>query len=256
MMFLILKIFIYLCVALGMGGGAGWLIRHIAAQKEIEALQRNLQDAKTKVPKLESTLRARDERIKSLTSSKAEQEEALKGTRVQDEQVARQLREKDLELQRLKNRLDALQQQAQGDDPLIAGDALLPSAANDDLVAHDAAMAPATAAATGSALNTADDGDSDNALISGLHNEIERLKEEMATTRIQLEVAQSDNSLQQEIDELTDRLRQKAEDYERLRKALQQEQRKVAELERERELQNRSLKVLHQQLEMVRDARS
>ncbi len=40
MMFLILKIFVYLCVALAMGGGAGWLLRHLAAQKEIEALQR------------------------------------------------------------------------------------------------------------------------------------------------------------------------------------------------------------------------
>ena len=260
MMFLILKIFIYLCVALIMGGGAGWLLRHLAAQKEVEALQRSLQDSKAKVPQLESMLRARDERIKTLSNSKADQDEALKGSRIQDEQAARTLREKDLEIQRLRNRLDAMQQSS-GDNQLIAGE-MLPeaAAAGDDVESVLGVRQSATlikdSAADDDGSSSDLDGDADNALIAGLHSEIERLKEEIATTRIQLEVAQSDDGMQQEINDLTNRLRQKAEDYERLQKALQQEQRKVIELERERELQNKSLKVLHQQLEVVRDARS
>ena len=270
MMFLILKIFVYLCVALAMGGGAGWLLRHLAAQKEIEALQRSLQDSMAKVPKLESMVRARDERIKSLSNAQAEQDEAMKGSRVQDEQAARTLKEKDLEITRLQNRLDAMQQ-APGEDQLIAGDMLHDAAPANDSVesvlgvrqsaqeVQDQVL-PGTEDLLGEessgAAESELDADVDNTLIAGLHSEIERLKEEIATTRIQLEVAQSDDGMQQEIADLTNRLRQKAEDYERLQKALQQEQRKVAELERERELQNKSLKVLHQQLEMVRDARS
>ncbi len=232
MMFLILKIFLYLCVALMMGGAAGWLLRHINAQKELEELQRNLADSKTKVPKLESLLRAKEERIRALSTAQSERDEASKGTRVQDEQAARALREKEMEVQRLKNRIEVLER-AEGNEPLIAADSLVDaeSSADDETVEQDV----------------------DNALISQLHQEIERLKEEVASTQIQLEVARSDKGMEKEVAELTTRLRQKAEDYERLQKSLQQEQRKVAELERERELQNRSLKVLHQQLEMVRD---
>ncbi|MFK7915377.1 MAG: hypothetical protein AB8B93_15795 [Pseudomonadales bacterium] len=267
MMFLILKIFVYLCVAMAMGGGAGWLLRHLAAQKETEALQRSLQDSMAKVPKLESMVRARDERIKGLTNAQAEQDEAMKGSRVQDEQAARTLKEKDLEITRLQNRLDAMQQ-TPGEDQLIAGDLLQDVAPANDTDTVESVLgvrqsaqavqddASAVVAQADQDLDQELDGDVDNTLIAGLHNEIERLKEEIATTRIQLEVAQSDDGMQQEIGDLTNRLRQKAEDYDRLQKALQQEQRKVAELERERELQNKSLKVLHQQLEMVRDARS
>lgn len=250
MMFLILKIFVYLCVALGMGGGAGWLLRHLAAQKELEEMQRSLQESMAKVPKLESMVRARDERIKSLSNAQADQDEALKGSRVQDEQAARTLREKDLEIARLQSRIETMQR-TEGEDPLIAGEALH----NDDLL--EIGLDPEPQAASDSQEDSAEDvdTDADNALIAGLHAEIERLKEEIATTRIQLEVAQSDDGQRQEIADLTNRLRQKAEDYERLQKALRQEERKVSELERERELQNRSLKVLHQQLEMVREAR-
>ncbi|MGI9323876.1 MAG: hypothetical protein ACR2PZ_01560 [Pseudomonadales bacterium] len=232
MMFLILKIFLYLCVALAMGGAAGWLLRHINAQKELEELQRRLADSKTKVPKLESLLRAKEERIRALSAAQSERDEAMKGTRVQDEQAARALREKDMEVARLKNRIEVLER-AEGHEPLVDAEALVSSEPEADAQVTDS--------------------DSDNTLIAQLHVEIERLKEEVASTKIQLEVARSDQGMEKEVAELTSRLRQKAEDYDRLQKTLQQEQRKVVELERERELQNRSLKVLHQQLEVVRD---
>ena len=56
-----------------------------------------------------------------------------------------------------------------------------------------------------------------------------------------------------QVQELEARLRQQAQDFERLSKSLEQERRKVAELERERVLQHKSLQVLHQQIELERD---
>jgi chromosome segregation ATPase len=57
--------------------------------------------------------------------------------------------------------------------------------------------------------------------------------------------------LRSEVHELESRLRQTSADQDRLSKALEQEKRAVAELRGERELQNRSLQVLHQQLELA-----
>ena len=53
--------------------------------------------------------------------------------------------------------------------------------------------------------------------------------------------------------DLEARLKQKAEEYDRLARSLEAEQRRVTELERERELQNKSLRVLHQQLELAKE---
>lgn len=236
MIFLILKIFVYLVIALVMGGAAGFLLRHLQAQKETEETTRQLQDAKSKVPQLESLLRARDERIRQLSKNHSEQSEAAKGSRMQDEQHARALREKDMELQRLRARLQSVEQNKS--DGLIDGELL--------------AAGPVAAAAT----QPDPTSETDDVLIAELHLEVDRLKEELSSAAIRLEVAQNDGTLEQELEELRVRLRQKAEDYERLQQQLDHEQRKVSELERERELQNKSLKVLHQQLEMARGAQS
>ncbi len=257
MMFLILKIFVYLVIALLLGGAAGFLLRQLKAQSEAEELQRNLQDAKSKIPQLESLLRARDERIRQLSKSAEAHSEATKGSRVQDEEHARQLREKDMELQRLRSRVTALEQEQSGG--LIDGAMLVPAEPSTPQAAaepaqHAAAEStpPTSAADAGTDEQAAE---TDDVLIVGLHQEIERLKEELASAAIALEVAQDKGALEQELRELRARLRQKAEDYERLQGQLEHEQRKVAELERERELQNKSLKVLHQQLEMAREAK-
>jgi hypothetical protein len=44
-------------------------------------------------------------------------------------------------------------------------------------------------------------------------------------------------------------------ELERAKRALRNEQRRVTELERQRELQNRTLQALHQQLEMAKESR-
>jgi len=85
-----------------------------------------------------------------------------------------------------------------------------------------------------------------------LSERIEILEGELLDCQHQLSLAQQDSGLSSEVTELTNRLRQKAQDFDRLNRQLDAERRKVSELERERELQNKSLQVLHQQLEMER----
>ena len=76
MTYLIVKIFIYLLLAGGIGFAAGWLFRNFESQKKEERAQRAINDAKSKVPQLESMLRGRDEQIQKLKSeSKARRAE-------------------------------------------------------------------------------------------------------------------------------------------------------------------------------------
>jgi len=93
--------------------------------------------------------------------------------------------------------------------------------------------------------------DASNNLITALHAEIARLRQELHTRNAvnpkqaeQLELANK---------ELEGRLIRKLSEVDRLEQALAAEERRVRELERERELQNKSLHVLHQQLEMERE---
>lgn len=235
MIYLILKIFVYLALALMVGGAAGWLLRHFVAQKREEQLQLDLADSRTKVPQLESQIRARDEKIRQLTRQRDEQLGDEQGSRVQDEQLSRQLREQELEIQRLKGQLAEAQQAAA--DGLIAGEALIHGDRDDSAVPGE----------------EHEDGVSDE-LLASLHKQIEQQKEELAATRIQLELAGAQQDYQREAEELSQRLRQRAMEQERLQEAVEREKKRVLELERERELQARSLKVLHQQLELARES--
>lgn len=89
---------------------------------------------------------------------------------------------------------------------------------------------------------------SDN-LIRALHRENTRLRvaaeESSATPR-------SVAALELTVKDLEGRLVRKMAEIDRLQQALAGEERKIRDLERERDLQNKSLHVLHQQLEMER----
>jgi IMP dehydrogenase/GMP reductase len=61
--YLIFKMFVYLILAGGIGGPAGWLLRNLQAQQSEEKARRVVTDAKSKVPQLESLLRGRDEQV-------------------------------------------------------------------------------------------------------------------------------------------------------------------------------------------------
>ena len=98
--------------------------------------------------------------------------------------------------------------------------------------------------------NAIDDGS--DRIIAELSAEITRLKAEAADAAA-AGAATNDDELGRQVVELELRLRQKAQEHERVQRQLEQERRKVQELERERELQNRSLQVLHQQLEVERE---
>ena len=66
MIYLILKMAVYLLVALATGAGAGWLARNFAAQKREDELHRQLNELKAKLPQHESLMRARDEQLQGL----------------------------------------------------------------------------------------------------------------------------------------------------------------------------------------------
>jgi hypothetical protein len=90
-----------------------------------------------------------------------------------------------------------------------------------------------------------------NNLITALHTEIARLRQELQNKNVvnpkQAEALELANK------ELEGRLIRKLSEVDRLEQALVAEERRFRELERERELQNKSLHVLHQQLEMERE---
>ncbi len=88
-------------------------------------------------------------------------------------------------------------------------------------------------------------------LITALHNEVSRLREELL--RLETEPGRAAVDVERTVKELEARLVRKASELDRLEQALSGEERKVRELERERDLQNKSLHVLHQQLELERE---
>ena len=66
MIYLIMKMFVYLAVALLAGFGAGWLMRNLMAGKKEEEMQRTLSETKSRLPQFESLMRSRDEQMKTL----------------------------------------------------------------------------------------------------------------------------------------------------------------------------------------------
>ncbi len=90
-----------------------------------------------------------------------------------------------------------------------------------------------------------------NNLITALHTEIARLRQELQQ-RSTVQPKQS-AALELANKELEGRLVRKLSEVDRLEQALAAEERRIRELERERDLQNKSLHVLHQQLEMERE---
>ena len=179
MIFLILKIFVYLLLALAAGIGAGWLLRHMAATKQEEDMQRTLADARARVPQFESLIRSRDEQIKRLKEELRDKDVRINGLVDDVREAELSLKDRDRELKAVTARQETL---------------------------IDTAEAPVDPGAT------------------------EDLKAELEA-----------------------RLEQKTEEYERLARSLEDEQRRIAELERERALQNQSLRVLHQQLELAEE---
>ncbi len=223
MIFLIFKIFVYLLLAALIGGAAGWLIRNLQAQKTDENAARAVNDAKAKLPQLESLLRGRDEQITKLKEQMAEAKTQLNEQTQEARAMEQKLREQERETRRLQQTADA-QQIAEGGGGFDVEDM--------------------------------DQSGDTNTLITELSSEIARLKAQLAD-RPKLAAVDADETMMQvEMDSLRAKLKNAERELARLQSELAHEQGKVTELERERELQNKSLQVLHQQLELARSQRT
>ena len=222
MTFLIVKILAYLVTAGVIGFAAGWLFRNLQGQKVAEQAQRSVHDAKSKVPQLESLLRGRDDQIKKLKEEAKEYREALKA---KDQEVAdkeRELMEQKRETNKYKQSQEAKKEFSfDGDDEDDASDLI--AELSREITSLKAELKVAEATTTGASLT----------------------EPQLDTAVFETEIT----ALRDETIRLKDALQDASANLER-------EQSTVAELERERELQNKSLKVLHQQLELERSRKA
>ncbi len=101
MIFLILKIFVYLLLALTAGAGAGWVLRHIAASKQDEETQRTLADARARVPQFESLIRSRDEQINRLKEDLKEKDVRINALADDAREAELAFKDKDREFKQL-----------------------------------------------------------------------------------------------------------------------------------------------------------
>ncbi len=223
MIFLIFKIFVYLLIAALIGAAAGWLIRNLKAQKTEENAARAVNDAKAKLPQLESLLRGRDEQITKLKDQMAEAKTQLNEQTQETRAMEQKLREQERETRRLQQTADA-QQMAEGEGGFDVEDM--------------------------------DQSGDTNTLITELSSEIARLKAQLAAGPKLSAVDADETMMQVEMDSMRAKLKNAERELARVQSELTHEQTKVSELERERELQNKSLQVLHQQLELARSQRA
>ncbi len=225
MMFLIGKMFIYLLLAGGIGGAAGWLMRNLQAQRTEENAQRSVTDVKAKLPQLESLLRGRDEQIQKLKAEIADRKTAASEMEQELRAGEQALREQQRISERLQQTVDARKSKSLTDFDM-----------------------------SGDVEQDTDTTDTDN-LIAELSAEIARLKAELAQPAPAPAADADETLLQIETEALRNKLVTTEGKLNAIHADLMQEQNKVSELERERELQNKSLQVLHQQLELERTRR-
>ncbi len=241
MIYLVLKIFGYLLVALLAGFASGWLFRNLTAIKKDETLQGSLNDVRAKLPQFESLLRGRDQQVSKLKEDLKNKEQNM--TELKDE-----FREKEKALLKKTQELKRLKKGAVDDNLLdadIGSTQIDASASDEDAPSSEEGGSDAKAAST-----------EQTQRIEALEGQIVELKKELEeSAQAEADFADDTSDTQRDahrLQELEARIRQQAHDYNRLNKTLEQERRKVVELERERELQHRSLQVLHQQLEIER----
>jgi len=220
MIFLILKIFVYLLLAGSIGAGAGWLFRNLQAQKIEERANRAVHDAKSKVPQLESLLRGRDEQVQKYKNQ-------MKDNKVMLAEAQREFRDVEQRHRELEREAKQWRQKAEAVKPASLDEFDLNAEASDDQA---------------------------NKLISELSAEISSLKQKLA--QLQTSPKVDNSTLIAEFDALALQLKSTERKLTISTRDLTHEQVKVTELERERELQNKSLQVLHQQLDMERSQRT
>ncbi len=283
MIYLILKMFFYLLLALLAGGAAGWILRHIMAAKQDEDMQRTLADARARVPQFESLIRSRDEQINRLKDDLKEKDVRINGLVEDVRKAESDAKDKDRVLKQHIAQHETLEDladvDADGDagqllnndgspvndpaaeDSMMGGNTLdlgptassVPADADPALQAQVIRLEKELRAARSQAADATAEAAAAEAEVLTLKSELARAEAEVSSADSAGGAAAVDDEAKRMVAELEARLAQKTMDYERLARDLEVEKRRVIELERERELQNKSLQVLHQQLELEKE---
>ena len=214
MIYLIFKIGAYLLVAMVCGAGAGWLARNVSAVRQEDDQQRQLTELGAKLPQLQTLMRTRDDQLETLRAA---------------------LKDKDQRIGALRDELGAL------------GKVL-------ESMEHELEQARAAKDAAAPAQEPGAEAER----IAQLSAEVGRLHSQLSDARVRAAAPQPANAdegerLREELQSLEERLKLNGQEHDRMSKVLEQERRKVVELERERELQSKSLQLLHQQLDLERE---
>jgi len=216
MIFLIVEILGFLLLALLAGVAAGWLLRDLVSSKREESAQRAMVETRARVPQLEAQVRAREQQLGTVQEQLAQRDEQIQS--LQDV-----VKEKEAELRAKVRELKA---------------------SNRD----SATLAFEEDAASGGSPAEAPLAQSER--LRGLETEAAELRRALAEAQAELAARPGADAAGADPGALT----AAQAELEALQGVLERERRRVAELERERELQNQSLKLLHQQLELGRDA--
>ncbi len=254
MIYLAFKIFVYLALALGLGAAGGWLLRNLVATRQEEVLNRQLIEARGRIPQLESRLRGQDEMTAKLKAQAKE-----KGAQVAELNQA--LKERDEALVQNEQALTRLQARADakgGANPSVRTEAHMlvleeveaGRGSESEADTEDAATAQAGADASPESTQTQESQE-----LLALKAEVSRLDSALEAAKSAAASASAVPEPAADSPELLNRIADLEHELERAQRALHNEQRRVTELERERELQNRTLQVLHQQLEMAKENR-
>ena len=283
MIYLILKMFFYLLLALLAGGAAGWILRHIMAAKQDEDMQRTLADARARVPQFESLIRSRDEQINRLKDELKDKDVRINGL-VEDVRAAENdAKDKERALKQHIAQHETLEDLADADSAGDAGQLLNndgspvadpaaeasvmggetldigPSGASVSAEADPALQAQVIRlekelrAARSQAADATAEAAAAEAEVLTLKSELSKAEAAAGSAAASGDTSAVNDEAKRLVAELEARLAQKTMDYERLARDLEVEKRRVTELERERELQNKSLQVLHQQLELEKE---
>ncbi|MDH3642949.1 MAG: hypothetical protein OES38_12685, partial [Gammaproteobacteria bacterium] len=105
MIYLILKMFVYLAIALLAGFGAGWLTRNLMAAKKEDELHRTVSETKSRMPQFESLMRTRDEQMKTLRQELKDKDARIGELHEEVDAQDKTLKEKDRDLKNANNRL-------------------------------------------------------------------------------------------------------------------------------------------------------
>jgi chromosome segregation protein len=238
--YLILKIFFYLFVALALGSAGGWLARNLVAARREDELQKAVTEARARVPQFESLMRARDQQVQRLKDDNKDKDQRIAELTSQAHTLEESLRGKQRELARAASRNEALELDGASGVASTDGSMESPGRPGDlERLTEELARARReTADAVAEA--------------AAAEAELARLRRDAGGRNAGGETT-VDGAALERIKELEARLEQTADEHERLNRTLETERRRIAQLERERELQNRSLRVLHEQLEVERE---